>query len=102
MSDIDSPITEFETVTRRGFSRLDKAQLIGQLLHAQGFGVRLWFNEAVTQDAFGNDIKRVPSRYSYVTLSTNASYEDLEAAIKDYEKAAAEVTVEAVKAKLAQ
>jgi hypothetical protein len=101
MSDLANT-TEFKTVARREFSRLDKAQVVGQLLHAQGFGVRLWFNESVTQDAFGNDIKREASRYSLVKLSTNASYDDLQAAVKDYDKAAAEVTVEAVKAKLAQ
>lgn len=94
--------TEFKTKSRYDFRTIAKAQVIGQLLVAQGFGVRIWSQESVTTDAFGNEVSRKESSRSTVTLSTDASWDSLRTAIKDYDKAAALVTTDAVKAKLAE
>lgn len=95
-------ITEFKTVARREFLTLAKAQVIGQLLHAQGYGVRINMRESVTTDAFGNEVSRKTARGSYACLSTDASHTALMVAIADYDDAANAVTVDAVKAKLAE
>lgn len=96
-----APIIEFEIVSTHEFYNLTKAQVISEILHTQGFGVRLVFMETVTTDALGNEVNReYPSR-TMITLSTNGTQADIIKAIKDYDRAVAEVAVDAVKAKLA-
>lgn len=96
-----APVTEFKTVARRDFSTLAKAQIIGQILHAQGFGVRINHHLSITTDAFGNTVKSGPSTSTRVRLSTNANWDALGAAEREFRDASDAVSVEAVKAKLA-